>query len=385
MKVIKLVNQREALQFSIQSNNIIGFISLAFVISVSSYILGILNKGYLLRIKVRKGAPNIKNINILIFRALCLLIMIVKYLIAPKGSILNASYSEIRTTSLAANSSGLATLDFFISCLILVLAIDCFSEINKSKRIEKSIWLLILIMVVVFLLEFFKGERTSIGLVFALAFLYISFKGPNQFNLRFKKISLPLIAVIFGAFTLSYIRENASSQQIDYANIEENNFNFYKVGTWTGALYSTIGLADSYHDNKENFSLKYGETYISYIPSMLPEIFSKNLGIERAIDTREGNPARWFEGEYTQGGVSIIVPAFMNFGVVGLILIPYSFAIFVRNTEEKYLMTKSFNSALLYGVVTVFILRWYWYGDIYIIRGLMIYFIILAITKIKLK
>lgn len=170
-----------------------------------------------------------------------------------------------------------------------------------------------------------------------------------------------------GLFFLGYVRDGETFND-RLGNFYKGLEIVYKKGTWMGASYSTIGVNDDYLLDKK---LLYGETYLVYLQSIVPKILLTPFGINRPLDDEKNDPGFWYDEVYTQGGLSLVVVPMRNFGFVGVFLVLFIIGRFIRYVEFSFFIKNTLFMFIIYCTILTFSLRWIWYGEIYLIRAIM--------------
>jgi hypothetical protein len=143
--------------------------------------------------------------------------------------------------------------------------------------------------------------------------------------------------------------------------------------TWTYLLLNNLGMAEEHASGRTEYL--YGCTYLDYLKSLLPGTVTRSLGIDRPLETDRG-PNYWYEG-LSMGGIHPVCVPFRNFGALGAFLVLGVYG-FVIGRWDIGSSSPAFLPRFLYGSVATTSFLWFWYGDMNIIRCLMIVGILTA-------
>jgi len=139
----------------------------------------------------------------------------------------------------------------------------------------------------------------------------------------------------------------------------------FRANTWSGVLANNVGSAALF--DVGGFEYIWGETYKQYLLSLPPGPISRFIGYERPLETYQG-PSWWFPGIGVGGMHPAVIP-FHNFGVFGVFFILAIWGFFIRLVDAGYNI--SFWPRFWYACLITNSFGWFWYGDMYLIRGLM--------------
>jgi hypothetical protein len=110
----------------------------------------------------------------------------------------------------------------------------------------------------------------------------------------------------------------------------------------------------------------YGATYLDYLLSIPPGVVARAFGYTRPLEEFQG-PNWWFVG-IAGGGIHPVAVPFMNFGIFGVFVVLALFGIFIAWVDNP---DASMWRRLLYAGVIAGSFKWFWYGDMTIIRVIM--------------
>ena len=378
-----LLNSRIGIQQFNGNYEKLVYLTLIFSIGFLALILG-LSSGKKYRINENlftKSFKQDKVFSVTIYIFICLLILVLKYMISPKNFVMNVGYTELRTTGLDNQIAGLGSLHYFLSLMFLPLYLDFRNAAKKNKLKAWLFYITLIIYLVVF--EFLKGERTSIGILvcFIVLRLYFSENWIKDFSKKIRKISMITFFSFIFLFLLGFVREEGSINE----RIEKFTYSLgfvHKTGTWMGATYSTIGANNDFLEGKE---LLFGETYKLYFESLIPQILLTPFDVKKALNDEKNDPGYWYFDTYTQGGLSLLVVPLRNFGVLGVFFVMFFLGKFIKALEISFFKSNKVFVFIIYCSVLSLLLRWVWYGEIYLIRAIMMGYFVFLSNKVILK
>jgi hypothetical protein len=114
----------------------------------------------------------------------------------------------------------------------------------------------------------------------------------------------------------------------------------------------------------------HGETYVDYLQSLPPGFITRPLGIERPLESDRG-PGFWYF-PLAGGGIHLAVVPFKNFGPFGLVVVLAMIGFAIGYVDAINSGTRSSWIRLLYASIAAALPHWFWYGDMNVIRAVMI-------------
>lgn len=306
-----------------------------------------------------------------------LLSLFFAYIDKPTQTIAEANYTaSVNLIEQAGISFNGAWLLSYV--LLAVAYIDSLLSHHKRKKylfytalLLESYW------------QFSTGNREIIGFYLFLLVMNI-YRIKNKKNIIYLLgLALVLLAVsqIVGALRSIATDKNA----LEMISLMYDNFHFNRLiqGTWSAVCLTPLSVAGDYYNGLLNF--KYGSTYLDYALSLPPSFLADLVGYTRPINGLAG-PA--WEMRYGIGGTHALVVPFMNFGIFGVFFIMMLYGWFLSKIESR-MKNNNFYDLLLISVFCISILFWFWYGEMYMVRGLMAYMFAAALyfvfVKIRLK
>ncbi len=323
----------------------------------------------------RHGKPRqpLSSLGPLAFLIMVCVAVALSWLVAPSATILSQAYNTGGAASAAAPMNFNAA--YLLSYLVIILAyVDAEAEPSTSRRRLKFFLIVAATAFIVGVLQILRGDRESASLLAGLALLYLTGSGPSMVAShvafhwkRIRKIVVPAAALLVIFVAVGTVRASLSSAEgrarlsfLDaLATAAQEN-------TWTSVLLTNLGQSGQFHQASAEYL--YGQTYLDYLLSLPPGFLTRPLGIERPLEAHRG-PNWWFVN-ISAGGIHVVVVPFRNFGVTGAFVVLLCIGVFIASVETAN-ARRSLAARFLYGSVTVATFFWFWYGDMYIIRGLM--------------
>lgn len=328
------------------------------------------------KIELYKAKDN--TIDIWAYGIICFIIFLI-YLVLSRnsGNIIGNTYGELHQNKEALKFTGVY---YFFYTVLLMLFVDALYSAEKRVRKIKLRIVISLILYVMIFANLLKGNRNIAGLIFAFFALPLFFYQATQYNAESKKFyaslkkkSKYLFVIIFVLFFLvGIIRNSLATRGVSTEVIVQSLLYFYKSSSWMGGYYATLGAAQEYTLNTINYL--YGKTYLDYILSLPPSFIANALNYTRPLDIPANAPGEWFRG-FTVGGVHPSVVAFKNFGFLGVYLIFTLYGYFFFKLESRINLFKP-NTLFLYACVLLSSLHLMWYGEMYMFRALMGYYVV---------
>jgi hypothetical protein len=291
------------------------------------------------------------------------------WLSTPAETILVARYaveqSEAAASGLRFDAAFLAA--YVLLCLLLVDAhVDAHEP--RRRRTKVMLWIATTGSIVAFH-QVLRGNRECAGLVAATLAYAVTAPGPGALWRRRVRRRMIAAGVLAVALLILFVslgvtrtargsrRPLASSTLLDGAT----------QGTWTAVLLTDLSLADRVRRGELHF--RRGQTYVDYLRSVPPGFVADALGWKRPLESTRG-PAHLFL-DVSAGGCHLPIVPFLNFGWWGefLILALYGWML---GRVESWSDGSSRAGRFAYTATFTFIPLWFWYGDMYAIRGVML-------------
>ena len=321
-----------------------------------------------------------------VFILLAALALFFSWLNAPKETIFEAAYTQSpnRLEGIRFNAAWLLSYVF-----VVLLYIDTLNEGHVPLRTWKLHVTLISFGVIVIYLQFLRGKRECLGLIFALIALYLSDERrlpQRREYMRARRsrvwfLAACLVLVFVTAQLVGAIRSRSvGANPVRAIASADISFDTFVTGTWTGGLLSVLSVVgDSYNGYMQ---ARWGSTYWDYLLSLPPGPLCQFLGMERPVEATHG-PA--WEMRYGTGGTHALVVPFMNFKTYGVLCVLFLYGQLLGWLERRTVIDTSVRCKLLYGSAFIVSFFWFWYGEMSAVRTVMafygVWFLFLMLPK----
>jgi hypothetical protein len=288
---------------------------------------------------------------------------------APRTTIFEEMYATEGTEGLYQD---LNFYGAYLASYILFVLLFVDAEYSRATaRRWKRLGVLGTTLFTLIFLQLLRGDREIVGLLAALAILYVTEpmrdragKVGSKAWRRMLGLALPILVLVVVLIAVGAARFELSGGDVSTAG--ELLAVGFAHGTWTAVLLTNLAMAAQLQDGR--IAYLYGETYVQYLLSLAPGIVTHYLGFERPIEAKN-NPGYWFIG-ISSGGNHVVNVPFKNFGIFGVagVLCVYGMAI---GYWEKTGVRNRRWYRLVYGAITASSFMWFWYADMNVIRALM--------------
>ena len=315
--------------------------------------------------------------------------LILSWLNAPSETVFTSSYGGSTAPIEGANFAS----SWMMSYVVLTFAFcDAIFEPNiLLKKIKKSISLITLIYIVIFL-QFLRGDRESLPWLLGLIILYyywaVNYTQNPGFIFPWKKFILFILLILLSSIFVAITRSSVAGLNFielfllikEYNETGAFELSNFLNGTWSAVLMTPLSVAGNYINN--SLSFKFGSDYFDLLLSLPPGFIADLFGFIRPIDGSKG-PA--WEMTYGLGGTHAIVLPFMNFRMIGVFLIPSIWTYFLINFENK--LSKNTNVVNLTFLVTIIMAspHWLWYGEKAGLNAVILWFLFRFFYRISLS
>jgi len=310
------------------------------------------------------------------FVGMASLSFILSWLSAQPLTIFDSTNAAAPTESINFNAAYLVS---YIA--LVVLWVD--SEFDPSPRRGSRKRILTVLLVVFFTgyFQLLRGDREAIGVLLALAVLYLT-SGGGQARLavarrivrtRLTRLVLPTAVVLLAFVVIGALRNTSRGSSWQPESVVHAVVYGLQQSTWTAVLLTNLGIAGQYVDDARGgapFEYLYGATYVDYALSLPPGPLAAAVGYERPLE-RDRGPNYWTEG-ISAGGIHVVLVPFKNFGIVGALLGMAVAGFIMRRIELAGQSARRFWPRLLYGAMATVSFSWFWYGDMSAVRGVMV-------------
>lgn len=323
---------------------------------------------------------------------------------APSQTILDPEYSYPPQEGIAhqLNFNSLYIISYGI---LVLLFLDTEREPLRSRmRACKRISVIGVSILIVLYFQLLRGDRDSIGLVLSLSVLYITDPFlPKHRLLKDTIIRYATVGVVLALVGILYlgiqtvrvlppakrptVTRSTSLPSGDVsekkkASVVEDKWASPVFGepVWGAVLLTNLSMAAQYEQGR--MDLEWGQTYLDYVQSLPPGVLTKSLGIQRPIE-RGSNPSHWTL-DITCGGSHIVNVPFKNFLGYGVAIVLFLYGIAIGSLERRA-CSVTWHIRLLYGTVLLSVIHWFWYGEMYMIRTLMAYGMLVVLYWVSRK
>lgn len=310
-----------------------------------------------------------RTLDAIAFVAALALATALSWVYAPRTSIFEEMYAAEGTEGIYQD---LNFYGAFLASYILFVLLFVDAEYSRpAARRWKRLGVLGTTLFTLVFLQLLRGDREIVGLLAALAILYVTEPMRDRAGRvaskawrRMLGLALPILVLVVVLIAVGAARFELSGG--DVSALGELLAAGFTHSTWTAVLLTNLAMAAQLQDGRIEYL--YGETYVQYLLSLAPGIATHYLGFERPIEAKN-NPGYWFIG-ISSGGNHVVNVPFKNFGIFGVagILCIYGMAI---GYWEKTGVGERRWYRLVYGAITASSFMWFWYADMNVIRALM--------------
>ena len=289
---------------------------------------------------------------------------------APEQTIFNEAYGAQRFTRASSAGFNAGALSSYV--LLILLQLDIHRTKNKSLKV--AVFGFVVVYIVVFL-QLLRGDRESSGLIAGLILVQLAF-GSKQIQKQLKAAGLAIwkklyvitfLIVLVASFAfIGSFRSEATNRTVTVDDVTEMLVRALRQNTWTAAGVNNLALADEVVNQTPEYF--FGKTYIDYFLSLPPAFLARAIGYERPINRFSG-PGLWYR-HLTNGGTHPIIVPFKNFGAVGLLVFMCGLGLLI-GFINSFNASSVLSTQLIYGVFAVSGFKWFWYGDMNLIRACM--------------
>lgn len=306
--------------------------------------------------------------------------IIFSWFFSPEQTIFTAAYTQSKSISTNWNFGSIWMFSY--AFLTFALADSMFETSKNVRKLKKKIIFYSILFVVIWL-QLLRGDRESLPFVLGCFLMYYLWGNklisPQKRKIPWKKILLWMLIIFIISYIIGILRSAMVSKDflgmtnIIEENLKDDEFGIDNLisGTWSGALLSPLSVAGDYLNNL--LSIKYGQTYVDLLTSVIPGFVSDWIGFIRPIDSRHG-PA--WEIRYGQGGTHAVVVPFMNFRMIGVFFIILLWSFALAKIERQVIKNSGVINLSFLVIVVTALPHWLWYGEKNIINALIIWLIL---------
>lgn len=330
-----------------------------------------------------------QTMSLIMFSFLMILNLIAIFFTSPAENIFQGGFgSSLRVEELNFNSAWL--IPYLLGAILL--SDGLLENIKYLKKIKIFIFLSSFTSTIIYF-NFLRGDRESLAFIIGSLIAIFSCKG---YGVKIKQKKINYIGIIFFIFLIQIFSSIISifrsdlvvlqagllfSDLIDLKMeeiIKSSNylFDFLLHGTWSATLLTPLSVAGDYINGNIDFKLgaSYWDTFISLPPGFITDIF----GYERTITLGNNITS---EIAYGLGGVHSTVIPFLNFGLIGVLLIHFFIGKIISFYERFIFKNLSvINLSLI--ISTIFILpHWLWYTEEALINAIFFSLFLIIIYR----
>lgn len=324
-----------------------------------------------------------KTLSLPVFYTWIAISVVLTWITAPADTIFTAVYTESKSISDNWNFSSSAMFSY--AFLLFALADSMFEASPKIGKLKRKIVVFAFLLIVIWF-QLLRGNRDSLPCVIGGLLMYYvwgkGLLGSVKERVKIKRhvlfLALFVIAVvsyIFGSLRYTAVGVGSISDMqnvfIDLAETGAIRFDNLITGTWSGALLTPLSVAGDYIN--DTLPLKYGQTYLDLLCSIVPGFLADWIGYTRPIDAFQG-PA--WEMAYGQGGTHAVVVPFIDFRMAGVFMIVALWSLALAKIERYSISRLTVSNLSLLGIMTATIPHWLWYGEKNIMNGLIIWLMV---------
>lgn len=358
-----------AIQYS-SDPSVINHVAIVGLVGLVGLSLGMAYRPRLQRIRERiplVGGPVLRPAA---FTLLLILSLGSSWLSAPKSDIRHTAYAAPGTQSIA-SAFNLNSAYLISYVLLLVLYLDAQRERSSPRRHAKLAGIIFALVVIVLYFQLLRGDRESFGLLVAFGVLLLLRPRATPCGERTGRrdrrwallLAAPSIVVILSFAIVGAIRTDpAAGTRTPMSRALSKQL---RTPPGTSILLTNLAISAQHRYDRPGYLL--GATYLDYALSIPPGVLTRALGVERRLESDRG-PAWWTSG-VSAGGSHLVNVPFRNFGLIGVFLVMAGIGRLLAVIDARN--AASFWNRLLFGTTLTVLPLWFWYGDMLIVRALI--------------
>jgi len=332
-----------------------------------------------------------KTLSMPVFLAWVVIAIILTWISAPADTVFTAVYTE--SEAITANWNFSSAWMFSYAFLVFALADSMFESSPRIGKLKRRIVLYAILLIVIWF-QLLRGDRESLPFVLAaLLMYYVWGKGllgsaKDRVKLNLPMMFLFVFVVFVAAYLVAALRYSLTgvSSISDLINVISDlggagafQFDTFITGTWSAVLLTPLSVAGDHING--SLPLKYGQTYLDLLGSIVPGFVADWIGYARPIDSMKG-PA--WEMTYGQGGTHAVVVPFVDFRIVGVFMIVGLWSFAFAKIERFAVKHLTVSNLALLGVIAMAIPHWLWYGEKNIMNALIIWLMLSVFYRVRL-
>jgi hypothetical protein len=312
------------------------------------------------------------------------------WLAAPERTLFTAVYTDSKSALDDANFGSAGMISYVLLAYTLCDAILDQNPLRKAFKMKVVFGVIAFVLVY---LQLLRGDRAAIPFVFSTILVYFYWALPLT---QKHQLQIPWMKIMAGGFVLVVIAMVLGSTRHLLTDIKDVGqlvgllADLYESdvigvsnllhGTWSAVLLTPLSVAGDYV--YELLPLKLGEDYLNLLLSIPPGFMADAVGFQRPIDALAG-PA--WEMRYGQGGTHAVVLPFMNFRMIGVLVVPAFWAYIFTRLEKKALKRLSATNLAFLCTVALAAPHWLWYGEKNGINALVIWLLLAFFYRLSLS
>jgi hypothetical protein len=292
------------------------------------------------------------------------------WLSTPSETILVARYSldQSVTASSALHFDAAYLMAYILLCVLLVDA--DFDRDQPRRRSTKLLCLFAVSGYIIVFHQLLRGDRECAGLVAAmLAHALTSVHATGSARRRVLRQRLVAVAMASVLIVTVFVGLTVTRMTLgDRALLSPRTLlEGATNSTWTAVLLSDLSLADRFR--RGEMKVEGGRTYRDYLLSLPPGFLADAFGWRRPLEASRG-PFTLFMDLASGGGCHLPLVPFLNFRWVGVFLV-LTLDGWMLGRIERWADHPGRAQRFAYISCFTFLPFWFWYGDMYAIRGAM--------------
>jgi hypothetical protein len=312
------------------------------------------------------------------------------WLMTPQDTLFVANYTMSKSALDGVNFSSAGMISY------VLLAYALSDAILNQKPARKAFKMSVVFGAIAFILvylQLLRGDRAAIPFVFGALLVYFywsaSITQKRQMQTPWKKIVgvvfvLVVVSMVLGATRHSLIEIQDIGQFLDLlADLYEDGLigiSNLLHGTWSAILLTPLSVAGDYV--YKLLPLKLGDDYLNLFLSIPPGFIADAVGYTRPINALSG-PA--WEMRYGMGGTHAIVLPFMNFRMLGVLVIPALWAYILTHYEKRALKRLCVTKLAFLCTIALAAPHWLWYGEKNGINAVIIWLLLAFLYRLLLS
>jgi hypothetical protein len=276
------------------------------------------------------------------------------------------------------SSVKIGTLNVFYFYFISIFFVLSSLEI-KLNKISFILYALLFYATIVFIA--LRGVRQdSIGVALSIISFVYFLRNP-KINRYYAIMVLFVLAwlgsVLTGILRADFSIETLSSIFIIFVSTFFKNIQGY-VALNLDTASMTIGTLNVIPFKIQEQGYLLGSSYFDWIPRTLPAFIYENRPLDLAFQMNYNG--EWFGW----GGIHEVAEAYWNFGIIGVVIVPFFISLFINLIGNKFISSKSLYSAIPI-VWLIMLPRYIWYQSFAFYKSTLVLVLLVFIIQILSK